>query len=80
MPPGNGDCGVVKGWSVKCVMKWVAVIAAQQTKATLKDPEGRAAKRQAFMGLPAGEQPGDPEADKLDREAAIKTIRGMRGN
>ncbi len=53
-------------------MKWVAVIVAQQTKTTLKDAEGRAAKRLAFMGLPAGEQPGAPEADKLDREAAIK--------
>jgi hypothetical protein len=61
-------------------MKWVAVIVAQQTRTTLKDPEGMAAKRQAFMGLPAGEQPRAPEADKLDREAAIKTIRGMRGN
>ena len=55
MPPGNGDCGVVNGWSgVQCVMKWVAVIVAQQPKATLKDPEGMAAKRQAFIRLPAG--------------------------
>ena len=68
MPPGNGDCEVGVGWSgVPCVMKWGAVIVAQQTKATLKEPERMAAKREAFMGLPAGEQPGAPEANKLDR-------------